>query len=652
MKIKIFGVLFLLTFSFSSKLSAQYLRTDLVSAWEFDETSGLTAIDAFSYNDGDLHSSVYPNAVGKINKAYSFTNGWVDIGDLVYSPITLSCWIKINQTGDAYLFHHFAKIYLAIVNGKVRWNVYDGTSNGTFAWSTTTLSPGVWYHVVVTWNGINTTKVYLNGNLQGTGSSNSNYYGDDGSKDYTYIGRRTDLSTGYFNGLIDQPAMWYRELSASEISELNNNNSGLPFDQWSSPPPPPELSATINPVNKTISHNTEPGQITVTAAGGNQPYTYIWQQSTNGTYFESIEDENSNTYTPPALTQSTWFKCIVLSYGDDGNVEKICAVTVIPPLTSGNITSDKTIYSCESPGLISVSPNGGTGSYTYQWMNSTDGNNFTDIQGAESNPFTAPTLCQNTWYKCEVGDGTGTVSSDACAVTVIQKEVTSVNTMNGDVQLQLSFNNNDLSITEGNTVTLPYGTSNITGILPGIGLSGGGTTGDITLSANSDDGIWNANKLQNNPVSSITPLPGQVLKWDGMFWTPSDNGYWMQNGNGIYNINQGNIGIGTTPQADKSLTVNGTVFSKEIIVDLQVPAPDYVFDEHYELRSTSELEEFIKKYNHLPEFPPAKEMEANGISLADLNMLLLKKIEELTLYIIEQENRIKKLESLALPQKQ
>src|SRR5690606_16457501 len=149
------------------------------------------------------HSSVYPNAVGKIDKAYTFTNGWVDIGNLTYSPITLSCWIKINQAGDSYLFHHFNQIYLAVVSNKIRWGVYDGTSFGTWAWSTTTLSAGTWYHVVVTWNGTGTTKIYLNGNLQSTGSSNSNHYGDDGSKDYTYIGRRTDLATGYFNGLID-----------------------------------------------------------------------------------------------------------------------------------------------------------------------------------------------------------------------------------------------------------------------------------------------------------------------------------------------------------------------------------------------------------------------------------------------------------------
>lgn len=105
----------------------------------------------------------------------------------------------------------------------------------------------------------------------------------------------------------------------------------------------------------------------------------------------------------------------------------------------------------------------------------------------------------------------------------------------------------------------------------------------------------------------------------------------------------GRVGIGTT-NPDQALTVKGKIHSEEIIVDLNVPGPDYVFEEDYDLPTLSEIEAFIKANKHLPEVPSAEEMETNGISLGEMNMLLLKKIEELTLYQIELLKRIEKLE--------
>ncbi len=98
--------------------------------------------------------------------------------------------------------------------------------------------------------------------------------------------------------------------------------------------------------------------------------------------------------------------------------------------------------------------------------------------------------------------------------------------------------------------------------------------------------------------------------------------------------NDGNVGIGTANPTQK-LTVNGTIYSKEVKVDLSVPGPDYVFEETYNLPSLTDTENYIKQNKHLPEVPSACEMEENGINLSEMNMLLLKKVEELTLYVIE-----------------
>jgi len=112
----------------------------------------------------------------------------------------------------------------------------------------------------------------------------------------------------------------------------------------------------------------------------------------------------------------------------------------------------------------------------------------------------------------------------------------------------------------------------------------------------------------------------------------------------------GNVGIGTTTP-DEKLTVKGKIHTEEVRVDLSVPAPDYVFADNYNLPTLESIEKFIKSESHLPEIPSAKEMEENGVELGTMNMLLLKKIEELTLYQIEllkrldnQNARIEKLE--------
>ena len=104
----------------------------------------------------------------------------------------------------------------------------------------------------------------------------------------------------------------------------------------------------------------------------------------------------------------------------------------------------------------------------------------------------------------------------------------------------------------------------------------------------------------------------------------------------------GNVGIGTSAP-DEKLTVKGKIHTQEIIVDLNgAIAPDYVFEKDYNLKSLKEVEAYIEENKHLPEIPSAKTMEEEGVYLKKMNLLLLKKIEELTLHTIEQQKILEK----------
>lgn len=102
-----------------------------------------------------------------------------------------------------------------------------------------------------------------------------------------------------------------------------------------------------------------------------------------------------------------------------------------------------------------------------------------------------------------------------------------------------------------------------------------------------------------------------------------------------------NVGIGTTTPQER-LSVNGTVCATKVRVAQTGCWADYVFNTGYRLRPLSEVEQFINENHHLPEVPSAAQVEKTGLDIGDNQATLLKKIEELTLYVIEQN---KKLES-------
>ena len=115
---------------------------------------------------------------------------------------------------------------------------------------------------------------------------------------------------------------------------------------------------------------------------------------------------------------------------------------------------------------------------------------------------------------------------------------------------------------------------------------------------------------------------------------------------------EGNVGIGTTNTGGYKLRVHGKINCTEVVVTANAKGeeggeeeewPDYVFAEDYNLRSLDEVASYIEKNKRLPEIPSAAEVAENGVNLLEINTLLLKKVEELTLYIIQQQKEIDEL---------
>jgi hypothetical protein len=197
---------------------------------------------------------------------------------------------------------------------------------------------------------------------------------------------------------------------------------------------------------------------------------------------------------------------------------------------------------------------------------------------------------------------------------------------NGATQMGLFYGGWRLVTT--NSGNIGIGNTNPTNRLHVTG--GGGTTVDLKVNG----------RLVSGDAGNTGGMfvDGAMTQFVGQYNTTTMG---LFNGGGWRMLvdNTGNVGIGAVP--DSKLSVKGVVHAQEVKVDLTgaVAPPDYVFNEDYKLPSLETVKAYINKNHHLPEVPSAKEMEANGIMVGEMNLLLLKKIEEMTLYMIEMKEQ-------------
>jgi len=181
-------------------------------------------------------------------------------------------------------------------------------------------------------------------------------------------------------------------------------------------------------------------------------------------------------------------------------------------------------------------------------------------------------------------------------------------------------------------------------------------TGRFTIAPTgvTPDDAYNGNVIITKPANSgqyINMIRQGIVPWSiGMVYNTSNFAIGTSTSTDASFTNpafvitaDGKIGIGTTIP-DQALTVKGKIHTNEVIIDVLYPiVPDYVFKPSYKLMPLHLVEQYVKTNSHLPEIPSADEITKNGLSIGDMQNKLLQKIEELTLYMIEQQKQIEDL---------
>jgi hypothetical protein len=157
-------------------------------------------------------------------------------------------------------------------------------------------------------------------------------------------------------------------------------------------------------------------------------------------------------------------------------------------------------------------------------------------------------------------------------------------------------------------------------------------------------------KVQNYlECTGSTTTNGIIIKHNAsvgsVLWCGNTGGTSAWTDPSVLKIYDGRVSIGAdTTYADYKLAVNGKIRCREMKVTLS-DWPDYVFGKNYHLSSLKDVEKYIEENNHLPEMPSAREVTEKGVDLGDMNARLVKKVEELTLYIISLQKEMDDLKA-------
>ena len=280
---------------------------------------------------------------------------------------------------------------------------------------------------------------------------------------------------------------------------------------------------------------------------------------------------------------------------------------------------------------------------------------------------------QTSAYNSTLGLGTasnpfsGLYASDYLKVGNNSIFIDEINIMGGGApenHMYVSDGSGDLLINCADPNFANAGSATANTILNNMGNSGGvGISTDVlepSVKLHVADGFFLMDGVQSsilfdyNSTSAygqygLEYLPASITGSTGglNFWKPAGSNAGLKNYQMFLNDN-GQLGIGVNPnefQAGYKLFVDDGILAEQVKVALRFTSDwaDFVFADDYELRSLVEVKDFIMENHHLPDVPSAEEVVENGINMAEMDATLLQKIEELTLYTIQQQELIEQM---------
>jgi RHS repeat-associated protein len=185
---------------------------------------------------------------------------------------------------------------------------------------------------------------------------------------------------------------------------------------------PPVVAGSVIS-SQTINYNTAPATLSASGvSGGSGSYTYQWQSSPNNTFTSPTNiGTNSASYSPPALTSTTWYRVTVSSNGTTPLAGSAATITVFPLLVPGALSpSSQTISSGTTPSALSLSGvTGGSGVYSYQWQSSSNSSFTSPVNvGTNAINYSPPALSSTTFYRVVVTSNGGSLFSTSALVEV------------------------------------------------------------------------------------------------------------------------------------------------------------------------------------------------------------------------------------------
>ncbi len=353
------------------------------------------------------------------------------------------------------------------------------------------------------------------------------------------------------------------------------------------------------------------GAIELTVIGGHPPYNYTWNDGSTeedrtelgpGSYSVIVRDDNG--------------------VGDAAQIQLTGPTKFTVQLSPTVYSNGKNIscYGCAN-GHINTIVTGGVSPYTYSWN---DGATSANRSGLTANQ-----------YNVQITDANGCMTEAGVNIQGPEREDW---TMTGNAATDPAFNylgttdNKDLVFRSNNIERLK---------IKGSGQIEVKST--LKVDSSSTDSLRSVFVDSQGVLRVSSPTGQQVCTTPTNRWVTN----YCTSGNDIYNLPlSGNVGIGTSqiPTGYK-LAVNGRIICEELKVKLSTTWPDFVFKTDYKLMPLSELKKFIQSKNHLPDIPSAEEVEIGGSSIGEMQAKLLQKIEELTLYLVQQNEKLVSIEA-------